>query len=71
MHTMYKFYCSMGCENDGEIYMNSDPVFCPSCGIKFEMNDVLNDENWNNNSEYWNDHDHHDGGDDEEEPWNK
>ena len=32
----YKFYCSVGCESDGEIYMDDEPAFCPSCGIKYD-----------------------------------
>jgi hypothetical protein len=62
---MYKFYCSVGCESDGEIYTDDMPVFCPSCGIKFDTDDVSEgeDEDWDDDPENWDE--------DEGEPWAK
>ncbi|NDG31803.1 hypothetical protein EB118_17245 [bacterium] len=60
---MYKFYCSVGCETDGEIYTDDEPSFCPSCGIRFDTDDVSEgeDEDWDDDPENW----------DEDESWNK
>lgn len=62
---MYKFYCSVGCESDGEIYMNDEPAFCPSCGIRFDTDDVSEgeDDDWDDDPENWDE--------DEGEPWAK
>ena len=62
---LHKFYCSTGCESDGEIYMGDKPKFCPSCGTKFDVDDVseIESDEWDDDPENWDE--------DEGEPWTK
>ena len=59
----YKFYCSVGCESDGEIYIDDEPAFCPSCGIRFDKDDVTECDDWDEDTEEWEE--------DDGESWNK